>query len=128
MKSLLFSFDGRIGRKTWWLTTLALVGALIALQVVAIGLAFVSETLAMIGMVALLVVAIGATWAGLAIQAKRWHDLGKSGWWFLINLVPVVGPLYALVMLGFIKGNDGRNAFGEDPVPGGGGGAVPRPA
>jgi uncharacterized membrane protein YhaH (DUF805 family) len=128
MKSLLFSFEGRIGRKTWWLTTLALVGAMVALQVVVIGLALVSEVLGMVGMVALGVALIGVTWASLAIQAKRWHDHGKSGWWILINLVPVVGPLYALVMLGFIKGTDGRNAFGEDPVPGGAGGAVPRPA
>ncbi|HRQ66029.1 MAG TPA: DUF805 domain-containing protein [Xanthomonadaceae bacterium] len=118
MKTLLFSFEGRIGRKTFWLTTLALVALMIAVQVVAIGLALVSETLGMIGMLVMLVVAIGVLWAGLAIQAKRWHDLDKSGWWILINLVPVVGGLYALVMTGFVKGSDGRNQFGDDPVPG----------
>jgi uncharacterized membrane protein YhaH (DUF805 family) len=117
MKSLLFSFDGRIGRKTFWLTTLALMAVLAVVQVVAIGLAFVSEILGMIGMVALLVVAIGVLWAALAVQAKRWHDLDKSGWWILINLVPVVGGLYALVMTGFVKGSEGSNQFGEDPVP-----------
>lgn len=27
----------------------------------------------------------------LAIGARRLHDIGKSGWWWLIGLVPVVG-------------------------------------
>jgi uncharacterized membrane protein YhaH (DUF805 family) len=119
MKTLLFSFEGRIGRKTWWLTTLALIGVMVLVQVVAVGLGFVSETLAMIAMVVALVVMLGVLWATLAIQAKRWHDVDKSGWWILINLVPVVGGLYALVMLGFVQGTVGRNQFGEDPVPGG---------
>lgn len=127
MKSLLFSFEGRIGRKTWWLATLALVGALVALQVVVLALGMASEALAMLGMLVFLVFCIGAIWAGLAIQVKRWHDLGKSGWWVLINLVPVIGPLYALVMQGFVKGAEARNDYGDDPLAGLGA-TVPRPA
>ncbi len=119
MKSLLFSFDGRIGRKTWWLTSLALMAVALVVQLVALALGFVSETLAMVAMVAAIVVLIAVIWASLALQAKRWHDHDKSGWWFLINLVPVVGGLYALYMLGFVKGAETRNQYGDDPVPGG---------
>lgn len=120
MKKLLFSFDGRIGRKTWWLTSLALMALAMVVPLVAVGLGFVSETLALVAMVVALPVLIAVIWATLALQAKRWHDHDKSGWWFLINLVPMVGSLYALYMLGFAKGAESHNKYGADPVPGGG--------
>jgi uncharacterized membrane protein YhaH (DUF805 family) len=117
MKTLLLSFEGRIGRKTWWLASLALTVVVLVAQAIPIGLGFVSESLATAGLVVSLVVMLAALWALLALQAKRWHDLDKSAWWILINLVPAVGGLYALVMLGFVEGNDGLNQFGADPVP-----------
>jgi uncharacterized membrane protein YhaH (DUF805 family) len=117
MKSLLFSFDGRIGRKSWWLASLGLMAVAILLQVIVVGLGFVSETLAVVGAAVAVPVFIGIVWPALALQAKRWHDLDKSAWWILINLVPGVGGLIALVMLGFMKGTEGQNQFGADPVP-----------
>jgi uncharacterized membrane protein YhaH (DUF805 family) len=116
MKSLLFSFDGRIGRKTWWLASLALVAVGLVIQAIAIGLGFVSETLAMVGAAIALLVLLVLVWSALALQAKRWHDLDKSAWWILINLVPGVGGLIALVMLGFIQGSDGSNQYGDHPA------------
>ncbi len=29
----------------------------------------------------------------LAIGVRRLHDIGKSGWWLLVGLVPIIGPL-----------------------------------
>jgi uncharacterized membrane protein YhaH (DUF805 family) len=117
MKTLLLSFEGRIGRKTWWLASLALTVVLLVVQLIPIGLAFVSETMAMVGGAVALVLGLAICFCLLALQAKRWHDVDKSAWWILINFVPVVGGLYALVMLGFVKGSDGLNQFGADPVP-----------
>jgi uncharacterized membrane protein YhaH (DUF805 family) len=54
-------------------------------------------------------------WPALAIQAKRWHDVDKSAWWILINLVPAVGGLIALVFNGFIAGTPATNRFGPAP-------------
>ncbi len=47
-----------------------------------------------------------------AICTKRWHDRGKSGWWSLLALVPVIGGLWALIELGFLGGEPGVNAYG----------------
>ena len=58
-----------------------------------------------------------ALWPSLAVYAKRWHDRGKSGWWTLIILIPIVGAIWMLVECGFLKGTDGANDFGADPVP-----------
>jgi uncharacterized membrane protein YhaH (DUF805 family) len=119
MKTLLFSFAGRVGRKTFWMAMLGIIALMFALQAVIVGLAFVSETAALIGSVVALPVAVAALVGGFAVQAKRWHDVDKSGWWLLIAFVPVIG-LYALIMNGFVKGTDGANQFGADPVAGNG--------
>jgi uncharacterized membrane protein YhaH (DUF805 family) len=52
----------------------------------------------------------------IIVQVKRWHDRDKSGWWVLINFIPLVGPLWTLIECGFIKGTTGENRFGPDPL------------
>lgn len=52
----------------------------------------------------------------VAINVKRWHDLNKSGWWQLIELIPIIGSIWTVVKLGFLKGTDGPNRFGPDPL------------
>ena len=67
------------------------------------------------GILALLALAIFAIWPSLAISVKRLHDRNHSGWLMLIALIPVIGAIWLLVSLGFMKGTVGRNKFGEDP-------------
>ncbi len=112
MQQILFSFKGRVGRKVFWLTSLGLLVGLIVLMVV-MGLIGLPENLLMIVM---LVVYIPVIWISLAVQAKRWHDRDKSAWWILINLVPVIGGLWALVETGFLAGTEGANRFGPSAV------------
>lgn len=108
MAQVLFSFNGRIGRKTYWLTFLAVFFGLFIL-LFAVGVSGAGE--AVLGVVTL-VAYIPALWISLAIQAKRWHDRDKSAWWILINLVPVIGGLWALIENGFLAGDEGANRFG----------------
>ncbi|MFQ5760974.1 MAG: DUF805 domain-containing protein, partial [Acidiferrobacterales bacterium] len=49
---------------------------------------------------------------GVGHRRKRWHDIDMSGWWQLVNLIPVVGSFIALVANGFLPGTDGENHFG----------------
>ena len=50
----------------------------------------------------------------IAVSVRRLHDTGRTGWWFLIVLVPLVG---ALVLLYFMasNGDSGTNKYGNDP-------------
>ncbi|WP_020408338.1 DUF805 domain-containing protein [Hahella ganghwensis] len=109
---ILFSFTGRIGRKTYWLTAL---GMTVGMMVIAFILGFI---LAVMGVdeqamnILFLVLYIPIIWISLALQVKRWHDRDKSGWWFLINFIPVIGFIWALVENGFLPGDTGANRFG----------------
>ena len=123
MKQLLFSFEGRIGRMPFWVATLVMIVVAVVLNVAIFGAAIMSGDPSALGAtpgsmggvvsIGALVVAIGMLWIGLAVQAKRWHDLDKSAWWILINLVPIVGGLVTLVMCGFLAGTPAQNRFGE---------------
>jgi uncharacterized membrane protein YhaH (DUF805 family) len=66
-------------------------------------------------MLAYLVLTIPAIWTYLAGGVKRAHDRGKSGWWMLLTLIPLVGFIWWLVDLGILEGEKGDNRFGPDP-------------
>ena len=106
----LFSFNGRISRQPYWLFTLATVVILFgpAIFYFSVG----SDTADTYVDIAALVL----FWPAIAVQTKRWHDGDKSAWWLLINFVPVLGLLWALVENGFLQGTAGGNRFGEDPL------------
>ena len=109
MTEFLFSFDGRIGRQSFWLKFILpyfIIGFVVGFIDGFVGLGGI-----LIGLFYL-----ATLWPYLAVLAKRWHDREKSGWWTLIGLIPVVGGIWILVECGFLKGTDGSNRFGEDPL------------
>lgn len=50
----------------------------------------------------------------LAVTARRWHDIGRTGKWLWLNLVPGIGTI---VTLGFMltKGEPCTNEYGRNP-------------
>ncbi|GAA0328628.1 DUF805 domain-containing protein [Sphingomonas oligophenolica] len=62
--------------------------------------------------------ALAAIVPALALSVRRLHDLGISGWWMFIWLVPIIGPLLGWVLsliIIFIPGPRGENQYGPDP-------------
>jgi uncharacterized membrane protein YhaH (DUF805 family) len=51
---------------------------------------------------------------GIAVSARRLHDVGKSGWFLLFNLIPLFGWAY-LIYLYLQPGTVGPNEYGPDP-------------
>ena len=116
---LLFSFQGRIPRSSFWVASLlAAIVVMVALFVVA-SVIFMTSGGKTVGVVRILFVPfyIGHIWVSLALQVKRWHDRNMSGWWSLINLIPFIGPLFAFVQIGLLRGTEGPNQYGDDPTP-----------
>ena len=109
LRWLLLRFDGRIGRRTWWLWGVAAMLGLVIYFTVTLRVAGASPKVAE-GLVNILLV-----WPALALTAKRWHDRGKSAWWVLVMLIPGIGWLWTLIECGFLKGTPGANRFGDVP-------------
>ncbi|MFT3673398.1 DUF805 domain-containing protein [Aestuariivirga sp.] len=127
------SFQGSIPRKTFWLALIVMIVITWILEIILFSIFGVSmmsmdpnatpeaqaaaAEQAMSGIAIPLVILILLTiWPSLAIYAKRWHDRDKSGWWTLIGLVPVIGSIWMLIELGFLRGTEGPNRFGPDPI------------
>lgn len=53
----------------------------------------------------------------IAVTARRLHDIGRSGWWQLLNLICCVGWIVMLVF-NVTPGTVGDNKFGPDPLKG----------
>lgn len=52
---------------------------------------------------------------GIAVTVRRLHDTGRSGWWILISIIPVIGAIWLFVLL-VSEGDRGSNEYGPDPV------------
>jgi uncharacterized membrane protein YhaH (DUF805 family) len=123
MQALLFSFQGRINRAKFWLVHVAMWLVMAVVFGVVVGDAALStdpeaalRSLGMAPGLILAVVNVLMFWVGLAVGVKRWHDRNKSGWWVLIALVPVIGPVWYLIECGLLPGTRGPNAYGPDPL------------
>jgi len=51
---------------------------------------------------------------GLAVAVRRLHDVGKSGWFIFICLIPIVGAIWLLVLY-CTEGDAGQNEYGTNP-------------
>lgn len=98
-------FSGRARRKEYWMFVLA--NFLISLMLGVIDY-FIGYTV-LEGLYSLAVFI-----PGLAVCVRRLHDIGKSGWWFLIALIPIVGGIWLLVLLCQDSQYD-ANQWGENP-------------
>lgn len=50
------------------------------------------------------------------LSIKRLHDSDKSAWWLFTILIPIIGPIFLIIELGFRKGTLGDNRHGDNPL------------
>lgn len=105
------SFNGRIGRLRYLAWSLVLMIAFVILGAVLSAVDTLSETL---GGALLFVAVVGMLVVTLQIGVQRLHDMGWSGWLWLLNLVPIVNSVFWLLML-VVPGTLGANRFGPQP-------------
>lgn len=113
MGAVLFTLGGRIPRRTYWGYMLVVFGIFYGI-IFGLMAAFGVES----GIVtaATFILYVPIIWISIALQCKRWHDRDKSGWWYFISWIPLVGPLWAFIELGCLRGTFGLNSYGEDPT------------
>lgn len=57
---------------------------------------------------------LGVLLPSLGVAIRRLHDVGKSGWFILIGLIPIVGWIGILILL-VMDSNPGTNKYGPNP-------------
>lgn len=102
-------WQGRVNRRGFWMYgVLAPIGLGLFLRALVDIAGVAAERSEPV--VSLLLLGLGAM-----VSAKRWQDRGRSPWWVLLLLVPVVGTLWTVLDNGLVRGDRGQNRFG--PVP-----------
>ena len=94
------NFDGRARRKEYWMFVLFNV-------IISTILSMIEPTVYLIYVLAILVPSI-------AVGVRRLHDVGKSGWFMFIALVPIIGGIWLLI-LACTDGDSGDNEYGSNP-------------
>ena len=96
------NFSARSTRSEYWWVFLFnfLIGLALSAINIATGLAFISTLWSLATLL-----------PGLGLSIRRLHDIGKSGWWILINLIPIVGWIIFLVFT--LTASAPANQWGE---------------
>lgn len=95
------TFQGRASRSEYWYWCLFYFLIFILTEVPYI------EYLALIA--ALLVVI-----PSISVGVRRLHDIGKSGWWYLVAFIPLIGGLI-LLYFAVLDSQPGENQYGPNP-------------
>ena len=111
-------FSGRARRKEYWLFILLYMILAVIAQVIGVVIGLNYEMAGGVGVIYIPilpnVVALLLLIPGIAVGIRRLHDSDRSGWWLLIVLVPIIGPIWLFVLM-VLDGTIGENRFGADP-------------
>ncbi|SDH32281.1 Uncharacterized membrane protein YhaH, DUF805 family [Vibrio xiamenensis] len=139
IKQLVFSFQGRVGRQTFWLWNLAYYG------IIFLAIFLSNKLLPSYAHLLLPLILLAMLYPDLAVTAKRWHDRDKSSWWLLLNIpmflgrimVPLQDPsienqvttwqtigsfsalfcgLWIFIECGFLAGSEESNRYGPATI------------
>lgn len=102
------NFSGRARRSEYWYFTLCQIIIFMLLVLLAV---VIEEDY---GFVPFFLYALATFIPYFAVLVRRLHDSGKSGWYYFVRLIPVVGPIWLLVLL-CTQGDYGQNQYGYDP-------------
>jgi len=122
MRDNYINFKGRARRKEYWMFTLVYVIILTGCTVLdhQFGTVFMMDAGPFVGEISM-----GYGWAyticalahflpALSVTVRRLHDVGKSGWFYLIFLIPLIGVIWLLVLY-CTEGQKQDNNWGPDP-------------
>ncbi len=143
---ILFSAKGRISRRTWWLYTIIYIICVVTAEFATIyGAKNASLNIGSIHFTAfqcyMIALSTLGQWPTVCLNAKRWHDRGRSGYLAAVNpgialinlmailffptamlpvmsMLMVIGGLYGLWVIidcGCLPGMDGDNRYGPSP-------------
>lgn len=115
IKNHYFDFKGRATRKEYWMFVLAHF-TIVVLTIILIGIFYFGHLAVLSGVLfgAFILFILALIIPSLALSVRRIHDMGQSGWWYLIALVPYAGSIVLLVFY-CLPSEKGQNKWGPNP-------------
>lgn len=107
LKEKYASFSGRARRSEYWFFMLFYMIVVLGTSVIG---SIISETF---GTLLYAVSTLALICPAISVMVRRLHDTGKSGWWYWIALVPVIGGIYLLILM--LKDSGADNEYGQNP-------------
>jgi len=98
-------FSGRARRKEYWMFFLFHL-------IISFVIGFTEGFLGSSGVVGILY-SLAVLIPTIAVSVRRLHDTGRSGWWLLIGLIPLIGAIVLLVFM-VQEGKNAQNDFGQN--------------
>jgi uncharacterized membrane protein YhaH (DUF805 family) len=104
-------FSGRSQRAEYWYFTLGnfIVGFILGLIDGMMGAASQGG----VGLLTMIYF-LGILIPSLAVSVRRLHDIGRTGWWIFVAIIPILGPLLLLYFY-VLDSEPGANAYGPNP-------------
>jgi uncharacterized membrane protein YhaH (DUF805 family) len=99
-------FSGRARRTEYWMFFLINFIIIVALELIGMAVKVITILAGIYGLAVLI--------PSLAVGVRRLHDTGRSGWWLLIGIIPVIGTIILIVFLA-TDGQPGDNQYGPNP-------------
>jgi len=104
-----FEFWGRTSRRQYWTYQLVMIAAMVAAVFADIGAIRSGLEEDHVGLIVTFV-SIFHCVPSITATVRRLHDIGRSGWWYLLCFVPLGGLVVLFWM--FVRGDSGDNAYG----------------
>jgi uncharacterized membrane protein YhaH (DUF805 family) len=102
-------FEGRARRKEYWMFFLFNI-------IISVVLAIIDGIIGTAGILGGLY-ALAVLLPGIAVTVRRLHDTGRTGWWVLVALIPLIGAIVLLVFM-CLDSQPGSNNYGANPKEG----------
>lgn len=108
------NFSGRARRSEYWYFILCNALIKLVLGLITVAIIKASNTMGIIGVVLIILYSFAMVVPNLAVVVRRLHDVGKSGWFYFVSFIPLVGQIWILALF-CTEGNRGENKYGPDP-------------
>ena len=105
-----FKFQGRARRKEYWMFTLFSFIIYMILFIFFEKIMSSPDGYTITGAIYSLAVFLPT----LGVSVRRLHDINRSGWWFLLSFIPLIGGLILLIFM-VLDSTPGDNNYGENP-------------
>jgi uncharacterized membrane protein YhaH (DUF805 family) len=99
-------FQGRARRKEYWMFVVISFVISIILEVI--------QRVLHLGQLLTTLYSLAVLLPSLAVSMRRLHDTGRTGWWILIGLIPIIGTIILLVYM-FLDSQEDENKYGPNP-------------